>query len=305
LATKENSTSLATLSLRMTSAIRVGHKTGEDIFAKVKGLISQMIDTLEKEAAEDAQHKAYCDKELGENEAKESDKVSEVEGLTTKVDQGTTKSQELKQQVAQLEKALAALAQSQKDMDKLREEEKAVYNRNRPEMEKGIEGVKAALKVLNDYYSGGGSSSGGGAANGIIGLLEVVESDFSKGLAEMISTEEAAAAEYESETKANEIDRTKKEQDVKYKTKESLDLDKAVAEAKADRAGVQKELDAVQAVLKSLHEECDEKVEPFEETQRRRQAEIQGLKNALDVLEGEAVLLQEGSSHRRLRAHVA
>merc|ERR1719379_1728566 len=186
-------------------------------------------------------------------------------------------------------------------MDKIREDEKAVYTKSRAEMELGVEGVKKALKVLKDYYSSDKAHvAAEGAGASIIGLLEVVESDFSKNLAEMISTEEAAAAEYEAETKQNAVDKTNKEQDVKYKTEEAANRDKETAEGKADRAGVQKELDAVQAVLKSLHAQCDETVTPYEELKRRREMEIAGLKQALEVLEGEAVLLQQRSS--RLRA---
>merc|ERR1719416_249158 len=104
----------------------------------------------------------------------------------------------------------------------------------------------------------------------------------------MISTEEASVAEYESQTKQNAVDKTNKEQDVKYKTQEANSRDKETAEAKADRTGVQKELDAVQAVLRSLHEQCDEVATPYEELKRRREAEIAGLKQALQILEGEA-----------------
>merc|ERR1719359_2489884 len=117
----------------------------------------------------------------------------------------------------------------------------------------------------------------------------------------MISTEEAAAAEYDEQSKQNAIDKKNKEQDVKYKTQEAASRDKETAEAKSDKEGVQKELDAVQSVLKSLHEQCDEVVTPYEELKRRREAEIAGLKEALEILEGEAVLLQKGHSSRTLR----
>merc|ERR1719171_1619298 len=103
-------------------------------------------------------------------------------------------------------------------MDKLRQEEKAAYEANRPDMEAGIEGVKLALKVLRDYYAKEDKAhdAAEGAGGSIIGILEVVEADFTKGLAEMIATEEAAQAAYEQQTKENEIERTTKEQDVKY-----------------------------------------------------------------------------------------
>merc|ERR1719473_2029824 len=116
----------------------------------------------------------------------------------------------------------------------------------------------------------------------------------------MIATEEQAAAAYEQQTKENEVTRTTKEQDVKYKTKEAASLDKAVGELSADAAGVATELDALYEYLDKLHEMCDEKVEPYEERKARREAEIAGLKEALTILEGTS-LLQKSSSSRTLR----
>merc|ERR1719221_684381 len=107
-------------------------------------------------------------------------------------------------------------------------------------MEKGIEGVKMAIKILTQYYAKNKAHEAAeGASTGVIQLLEVCESDFSKTLAEYTGTEESAQATYDQETKDNEIEKTTKEQDVKYKVKESKDLDKAVAEATSDRTGVQ------------------------------------------------------------------
>ena len=59
---------------------------GADPFAKIKGLISEMIEKLEEEAAKEAAHKAFCDKEMSETKAKKEDKESEIEDLTTKID---------------------------------------------------------------------------------------------------------------------------------------------------------------------------------------------------------------------------
>merc|ERR1712039_597584 len=164
-----------------------------------------------------------------------------------------------------------------------RVEEKETYASNKADMEQGLKGVKLALQVLREYYAkeDKAHAAAEGAGGGIIGLLEVVESDFSKGLAEMTASEESAQAAYEKETKENEIDKANKDQDVKYKTKESKDLDKAVAEDTSDRATVQTELDAVNEYLAKLHKECDEKVVPYEERKRRRESEIAGLKEAL------------------------
>merc|ERR1719436_2409019 len=188
---------------------------------------------------------------------------------------------------------LQEIANSQAEMDKLRQEEHDNFVEEKAELEKGIAGVKTALKVLRDYYAKDSAhSSAQGAGAGIVGLLEVCQSDFEKGLAEVEGEEESAKDEYEKLTKENEIETTTKQQDVKYKAKESKDLDKAVAEATSDKDSVQTELNAVEEYLAKLHEECDEKAEPYEETVKRRNAELAGLKEALQILEGEAALLQ-------------
>merc|ERR1719434_92077 len=283
LAQKHKSTALAQLASRMVTVMRSGH--GADIFAKVKGLISNMIEKLLQEAEADATEKAFCDKEMAETETKKADKEAAIEKLSTQIDSMTSRSAKLKEEVATLQAELSALAKAQAEMDKLRAEEKAAFDKNSAEMEKGIKGVKLALKVLNEYYAKDKShSSADGAGSGIIGLLEVCESDFTKGLAEMTATEQTAASEYDRETKENEITKTTKDQDVKYKTKEAKGLDKAVAEATADRSGVQEELDAVNQYYKGIKGRCIAKAETYAERVKRRTAEIAGLKEALNIL---------------------
>merc|ERR1712176_1363651 len=130
------------------------------------------------------------------------------------------RSAKLKEEIAELQKALSKLKASQLEMDKLRQEEKATFTASEAETSKGLDGIKLALKVLRDYYAKADAAHGSadGAAGGILSLLEVCESDFSKSLAEMRATEESSAAEYDKQTKENEILKATKEQDVKYKT---------------------------------------------------------------------------------------
>jgi len=299
LAQRKHFPALAQLSMRMDAAIRASEG---DPFAKVKGLIQDMIETLEKEAEEDATEKAYCDKELAETKAKKGAKTTEIKKLSTKIDQMTSRSAQLKGEVAELEKGLSALAKAQAEMDKIRLEEKEEYTKAKEEMDAGIKGVQLALKVLRDYYAKSdkahASDEGGGA--GIIGLLEVVESDFSKGLIEMTSTEESAQSTYDQETKDNEIEKTTKEQDIKYKKEEATGLDKTTAEATSDKSGVQEELDAVLEYLKGIEDRCIAKPETYEERVRRRDAELAGLREGLSILENETSFLQQ-KTKRTLR----
>merc|ERR1719373_1479066 len=203
---------LAQLASRISSAMRLGAAAGEGPFAKVKGLITDMIATLEAEAEEDASQKAYCDKEMSETTAKKDDLTAESDKLSTKIAQDKAASAKLKEEVATLQKELAAMAKARAAADTLRAEEKAAYEKNSAEMKQGIDGVKLALKVLKEYYAKAdkGHDSGEGAAGGIIGLLEVVESDFTKGLTEMTAAEDTAVAEYEAYVKEDDIAKTTK-----------------------------------------------------------------------------------------------
>jgi len=307
LARKAKSPALAQLASRMSSAMRLGAAAGEDPFAKVKGLITDMIATLEAEAEEDASQKAFCDKEMSEATAKKEDLTAESDKLSTKIDQNKAASAKLKEEVATLQSELAAMAKAKGEADKLRAEEKAAYDKNSAEMEQGIKGVQLALKVLKDYYAKADKAHGSadGAASGIIGLLEVCESDFTKGLTEMTATEETAAAEYKAYVKEDEIATTTKQQDVKYKTQEAAGLDKSVSELSGDLASVTDELAAVNKGLDKLKEMCVAKAEPYAEKKARREAEIAGLKEALQILESETALLQTNTKRalRGVRLH--
>jgi len=301
LARQQHSSALAQLASRAAAAIRSGAAEGQDPFAKVKGLISDMISKLEDEADADASQKAYCDKELSETQAKKADKDAEIEKLSTKIEQMTTRSAKIKAEVAALQKSLSELASAQAEMDRLREEESADYAKSKADMEQGLQGVQLALKILREYYAQASDAHAAaeGAGSSIIGLLEVVESDLSKTLAGIIATEESAQSSYDAETKENEVERTSKEQDVKYKSKEAVGLDKAVSEATSDRAAAQTELEAVLEYLGTLNKQCIAVPETYAERKARREAKIEGLKQALSTLENETALLQRQAHHSR------
>merc|ERR1719231_387109 len=72
LARDHHSAALAQLASRISVVVRYGGKDGADPFAKVKGLISDMIAKLEKEAEAEATEKAYCDEQMAKTEAKKA-----------------------------------------------------------------------------------------------------------------------------------------------------------------------------------------------------------------------------------------
>merc|ERR1719487_3066962 len=231
---------------------------------------------------------------MAETKEKMGNLQATIDKLNTQIDRQTAAIAKLKEEVAELQAELAALAKSQAKMDAIRQEEHEEFVNNKREMQEGLDGVQLGLKVLREYYASGddGHGKASGAGGGIIGLLEVIESDFGRSLAEANAAEDSAQSEYDRISKDNAITKVTKEQDVKYKTKERKGLVKATAEATADKAGVQEELDAVNEYFTSIKERCIAKPETYDERVERRNAEIEGLKQALDILNGQAVLLQ-------------
>jgi len=302
LAKEQHSTALSQLASKIATTMRFGASNGEDPFAKVKDLISTMIERLIKEGEEEAQHKAYCDTEMGKTKKKRGELEHDVEVLTAKIDKAKAQSAKLKEEVTQLNKELAEIAASQAEIEKIYAEEKENFAQTKADLEQGLDGVRMALKILKEYYAKEGEAAliqvshkfepASGAASGIIGMLEVIESDFSKNLAAAIAEHDAADVTYEKQSMENRVSKAIAEQDVKYKTKEAASLDKSIADHSSDLEGTQSELDAILSYTKTLRAQCELKPESYAERAKRREAEIAGLKEALSILEGEAVLLQ-------------
>jgi hypothetical protein len=315
LARDHHSAALAQLASRISSVIRYGTADGDDVFAKVKGLISDMIAKLEAEAKAEATEKAYCDEEMAKTESKKSELEGVISKLTSKIDLAAAKSAELKEEVKTLQAELATLAKEQAEMDSIRAEEKAAYDTAKAELELGITGVQKALGVLKDYYGAGAAdfdafmqqpakpktfAKASGAGGSIIDILEVVESDFTKSLAAEETQEADAISVYEKTTQDNKLAATMKGQDVKYKTQEYKGLDKSISELTGDKDTTSTELSAVLEYYAKLKERCIAKPETYAERKARREAEIEGLKQALEILENETAFMQRGKrGHRR------
>lgn len=321
LAKENHSSALAQLASRIAATVRYGAAAGQDPFTKVKELIADMITKLEGEANSESNEKDYCDGELAKTKAKKDELNAEISKLTSKMDQAAAQSASLKADVKELQSELAKLAKSQAEMDKIRRESHSDYMRAKSDLELGLEGVRKALSVLRDYYGGASAGSSmlqgsgdfeammqqpampkkheaaGGAGGSIISMLEVVESDFAKDLATEETQEMDAEIEYQKTTQTNKVTKTIKEQDVKYQTKEFKNLDKTLSELSSDKETTGTELSAVLEYYDKIKARCIAKPETYETRKARREAEVEGLKEALSILESETAFVQHGRKH--------
>jgi len=329
LAKEHHSAALAQLASRISAELKYGQHGRADPFAKVKGLIDSMIMKLEKEASEEATEKAYCDEQMAKTEQKHEELDDTVTKLTAKIEKAASKSAGLKEEVTELSSELSILAKEQAEMDKIRREENTAYVAAKKDLELGLGGVRKALSVLREFYGADKAAliqtddddaeqmsslmqqatsqpappqqaqKSTGAGQGIIGLLEVIESDFAKNLATEEASESDAASSYDKQTQANKITKAEKEQDAKYKTSEFKGLDKSISDLEADKATEVSELAAVSEYWGKIKERCVAKPSTYEERVARREAEIKGLKDALASLESVALMQLGSRSGRR------
>jgi len=275
---------------------------------KIRSIISDMINKLTNEAQSESTEKAYCDEELAKTASKKEELNFQISKLTAKIDKAAAKSASLKDSAKQAQADLAALAKSQAEMDSIRREESASYRQAKEDLSLGLSGVRKAIGVLRDYYGGASAASASmlldmgqpaapvqhskssGAGGSILDILEVVESDFAKNLASEEAQEADAAAGYEKQSQENKVTKSMKEQDVKYQTAEFKGLEKTISELSSDRETTNTEFSAVMDYSGQLNGRCIAKPESYEQRRARREAEVSGLKEALSILNGEALV---------------
>eukprot|EP00397_Hematodinium_sp_SG-2012_P021964 GEMP01022724.1.p1 GENE.GEMP01022724.1~~GEMP01022724.1.p1 ORF type:complete len:676 (+),score=257.77 GEMP01022724.1:94-2121(+) len=291
---------------QLAGQIRAAVSMSADPFAKVKLLIKDMITQLLVRAQEEASHKAFCDKETADNEAKRNKLQAESSKLSTRIEKATATVAALKEQIAELQQALHNIAKSQKDIDAMRLAEHEEFVKGKADFEQGLRGIRGALKILHDYYQNQGAfaqqpavglhAKASDSATGIISMLEVVETDFARSLAEAEAGEDDAQSVYEKTSQDNRVSTATKRTSVEGKQQESARVEQLINDASTDRQGVQEELSAVLEYLEKLRPQCTTEPESYESRTARREHEIEGLKEALEVLENETAFAQQGMS---------
>jgi len=302
---------LVLMSRRIDAMLRTS--TGGDVFAKITQMISDMIANMQKALHEEASKKEYCDAEMKKAAAKKDAKNAEMDDVSTKMDQLAAKSTELKAQVVGLQSELSTWAETAANMTSLRSEQKELFEQMEEETKGTIEGVKAALKALTDFYRNSGtkktSDERTGAAGQIVSQLEFTESKAAMHLSLMREAEKSAAEKYEQDMKDMKLEKVAKEKDVAYKEAEAKKLDADINALSSDQENLATEMSAILDFKKGLDAECLVSPESFAEKQAKKQQEIDGLKTALSALGAEAAepaaaFLQRKAQLRGRQSHL-
>merc|ERR1719502_1329267 len=293
--------------LHKTALVALAYRAAEDPFGKIRGMIEDMIAKLLQEAADEATQKAFCDKEIGESTASKTDKEGKLAKVNSRLEKAESSTATLTEQVTTLSKEVAENDAAMAAATEVRQKEKAAFMIVEKDLSESQEACAAATEVLREYYEGAsllqvGSKAGAdaeGDGSGILGVLEVAESDFAKGLSEARTVEQEAQSEYDKLVQDSKMLKMTKEMEIKGKQSEIKSLKTTITDLSSDKEGLTGELDAVLAYLDKLKPQCETKVPTYAERKAAREQEIDGLKNALEILEAPA-LLQTGRHLRRV-----
>jgi len=263
-----------------------------DPFVKVRGMIESMVARLLKEAGEEADAKGFCDTEIEKSRAKQADLAAKVDMHSVRVEKGAAGKAKLESEIKALQEEIAAADGGSAEATAVRQAEAGDFAKISVELKESADAVANAIETLQAYYSQGAfiqqPEFGAGktdVASTIVSMLEVAESDFTRLLAQSEASESAAKRTYEELSQADSVSRAAKTQEAAGKESEVKSLEMSLLNYKEDRASTSKELDAVLNYLDKLKPQCETKVMSFAERTSRREKEIEGLKEALAILE--------------------
>merc|ERR1719420_2309237 len=236
--------------------------------------------------------------------------------------------QKLGTEIAELEQGIAEIDAAVKTATEERFEEKEKNTETIADAKAGALAVSAATKVLQDFYKKAAMTTEGtiveptpepkgikwdprianmvliqvpgapetfekpytGMENGgIMGMLEVVTSDFERLDAETAAAETASAGEYDKFMADSKEDKETKDSSRRTKVTSKIDKEGALKRTNKDLKSVSEELAAATEYYEKLKPQCIAPGETYEERVARRKAEIEGLKEALKILNGESV----------------
>merc|ERR1712204_105554 len=244
----------------------------------------------------------WCDTELSTNEQTRKEKTEAVETLHAEIDELQASIAKLTEEIGELSKAIADLVAAIAEATELRQKEKEENELTIKDSQEAQTAVAQALTVLKEFYAKAGEATallqkpeifdspykGMQSENGgVVGMLEVIESDFARLEADTKAAEATAQKEYDTFMTDSKVDKEAKSTDIEHKTSKKQDQSQALTVKKDDLEGTQKELDAALAYFDKLKPSCVDSGVSFEDRVARREDEIKSLKDALRILNGE------------------
>jgi hypothetical protein len=299
----------------MMAAVKV--RAAEDHFVKVRALIKDLITRLENQAEEEATAKEKCDEMAKQGVSDRDEAQSKKEEADKDLEIAKNKVTQLTSEIAELSEGIAANNKALLEASELRNEEKVDNEEVRRQALAGKAEVDQAIKFLENFYNNAfiqkgkyepfrsANSNRDGktvadlapevfddtyhgqqeASKGIIGMLQVISSDFDRTDSSTADREEASEEAFiQFETKNKEDTKAKEKLKGEKETEKGTQEEAVLTQTDASK-DASKDVDLAVKHLDTVHSMCVEPDESYEERGAKRDQEVEALKQAHAILE--------------------
>jgi len=284
----------ATLNSRVLAA--VAERAGADPMAKVVKMIKGMVTKLLKEANTEAGHKGWCDTELGENKQTRTDKSDGVATLSAQIESLTSAIAKTTDDIAKLGQEVAALDAAMAEGVRERADEKSKNSATVKDAQDAQTALAQALTVLKEFYSKAGAATAfvqqkapyhGQNSGGVMGLLDVIATDFARLESDTNSAEASAQKAHDNFVTDSKTSRATKSAQTESKKEKLQDKKQELTIAQSDLESTQKQLSTALDYFAKLKPSCIAEPVSYEDRVAKRNEEIESLQNSLKIFEGD------------------
>jgi len=262
------------------------------------------------EAANESNQKGWCDKATADATQKRTYSADKIEDLNSKMEKLEALSAKLGEELATLVKEIQELTDAQAKAEKNRKEEKTENTNTVNEAKAGLDAVKMAIDILDKFYKtsakakvdlslaqgplddapdagfdNGEAYQGAGAeSGGIIGMMEVIQSDFERTISETRKAEKEAEQDHMKFMTETSMSLAEKNVAKKEKTRLKDETDNAENDAEEELGSQTKILVTSIKELMELKPVCIDTGMSYADRVAMREQEIESLKKALCIL---------------------
>mmetsp|Transcript_76280 Transcript_76280/g.184538 ORF Transcript_76280/g.184538 Transcript_76280/m.184538 type:complete len:723 (-) Transcript_76280:96-2264(-) len=298
--------------LKSTPLAMLASRVAADPFEKVKTLIQQLVERLLAEATAEASKKGFCDQELGKARKDRKHRFEDSQRLSVEISGLESKFDELEAEISLLSGEVVVLTDALGNATADRAAEKALNLQTLLDANGGLEAVKKAVTILKVFYKRAGKATvlaqaspvdedttGAGfagayqgkqsASKGIIGMLEVIQTDFERTIRVTESMEKIAAEDFVKFDRASRSDISGKETKIQLDTEDLATTNTTMNQKMDDLRTAVSLLDSALQVLEDLKPTCIDTGMSYADRVAKREEEIQALKTALCQLDPDNV----------------
>jgi len=285
----------------------VATKVMQDPFKKVKQLIQELIERLLNEATQEATKKGFCDEELGKATNTRDSEFQSINKITAELASLEVKKETLNNTIVTLGEDIVGLKDTLNETTVLRGQEKEDNMAAIATAKDGVKAVAEAITILKVFYKSAakasfvqespvdaetsgpgfsGSYKGSQAGSGgIIGMLEVIRSDFDRTARVTLQEEEKAQSDFVEFDRTSKTDIKGKETTVELSEQDLRSTESAIDMKTGDLTTSQGLLDDALKTMENLKPMCIDTGMSFSERVAKREEEIAALKTALCQLD--------------------